>query len=85
MSAVETLVGVVGQRMSGVLGFSADDVRREFADLASVRRFGAFMRRFFARFTELYLDYFLSRQLPHHLGEGNRFATTAQQAAFAPM
>jgi hypothetical protein len=82
MAAVETLSAVVGKRTSSIFGSTADDVRRELANLATAHQFGAFMRQFFARVTERYLTYFLSRQLPHHLGEGNRFATTAQQAAF---
>ncbi len=83
MAAAETLSRVIGERTQSLFGTTAEDVRRELAQLATSRQFSVFTRLFFARLTERYLDYFLSRALALHVGEGKRFATLAQQAEFS--
>jgi hypothetical protein len=39
-------------------------------------------REFFARFTERYLNYYLSRQLSVHVGRNARFETLDDHSAF---
>jgi hypothetical protein len=82
MAAAETLAADVGERTRTMFGTSPEEVRAAFADPGTVKQFGAFARRFFARLTAKTLDYFLSRVLMGPVGDGLRFVTLAQQAAF---
>jgi hypothetical protein len=81
-AAAETIAGEIGSRTHSLFGVSPDDVRAAFRELATVKHFSAFARRFFARLATKVLDYFLSRVLGGHTGEGRRFNTLAQQDAF---
>lgn len=83
MSATETLTRVLGERTQNLFGTTAADVQRELRQLGTNRQFSVFARHFFARLTERYLDYFLSRALTLHVGEDRRFATLAQQSKFS--
>jgi hypothetical protein len=83
MSAAETITGVIGSRTQNLFGTTAGDVQRAFAKLATVRQFSIFAKDFFGRLTNKCLDFFLSRALSYHLGEGRRFTTLAQQAEFS--
>jgi hypothetical protein len=82
MAAVETLTEVIGQRTKSFFGTTTDDVRDAFSKLATNKQFSSFAKDFFARFTNKCMSYFLSRALAHHVGEGQRFTTLAQQADF---
>jgi hypothetical protein len=82
MAAAETLSHVIGGRVTNLFGSTAEDVRQSFASLATNRQFSAFAKDFFARFTNKCLDYFLSKTLARHVGEGQRFRTLAEQGEF---
>jgi hypothetical protein len=82
-AAAETIVAEIGSQTHSLFGTSPEDVREAFRERATVKRFGAFARKFFARVTAKVLDYFLSRVLAGHTGEGRRFTTLAQQDAFS--
>jgi hypothetical protein len=79
-AAVETVNATVGPRAASLWGSGPDEVR--FASVATPAQFGAFARRFFARYAFKTLTYFLSRALPEQVGEGRRFPTVAQQSRF---
>jgi hypothetical protein len=83
MAAAETLSGLLAERTRGLFDASPDDVRRELAGLVKDSQFGLFAKSFFARLTYKSLDYFLSRALALHVGEGRRFLTLARQAEFS--
>ena len=68
MGAAESLTSVLGQRTASLFGTTAEDVRRELARLGTPANFSGVARDFFARLTERYLTYFLSRELSHKLG-----------------
>jgi hypothetical protein len=57
-------------------------VRQAFSKLATNKQFSTFAKDFFARFTNKCMNYFLSRALSHHVGEGQRFTTLSEQAEF---
>ncbi len=82
MAAAESILAVVGERAHSLFGTSPEEVRADFARLGTVKQFGVFARQFFARLTYKCLDYFLSRVLANHVGEGQRFITLAQQTDF---
>lgn len=83
LAASETFSRVIGERVSGLFGKSTEDIQGELVRLGTKSQFGNFMRHYFARLIERSLDYFLSRTLSHHVGEGGRFATLSQQADFS--
>jgi len=82
MAASETLAQVLGARTQSLFGTHQHDVQRALAGLATNKQFSEFSRQFFARVTNRCLNYFLSRAVTHHVGEGRRFATLAQQSEF---
>ena len=82
MAAAETIASVVGQRAAGLFETRPEDVHRELRDLATVKQFGTFARDFFARLTRRYLMFYLSRELPSHIGGDRRFANAAEQTQF---
>jgi hypothetical protein len=82
MAAAETLIEVIGGRTRSLFGTTPDDVQQAFSKLATNKQFSVFAKDFFARFTNKCMNYFLSRALAHHVGEGQRFTTLAQQAEF---
>jgi len=83
MAASETISEVVGGRLPSLFAPTPNDVRTEFARLATNRQFSTFARDFFARLTNKCLNYFLSQAIAHHVGEGRRFTTLAQQSEFS--
>lgn len=83
MAAAETISQVIGPRLPRLFGTTSDDVRDAFAKLATVKQFSTFAKDFFARLMNKCLDFFLSRALSYHVGEGRRFTTLAQQSEFS--
>lgn len=83
MAAAETISKEVGGRTQSLFGTTPADVQSAFSQLATNKQFSGFARQFFSRLTNKCLDYFLSRAMAHHVGEGKRFATLAQQSDFS--
>jgi hypothetical protein len=75
MGATETLAGHVGQRSDSLFGSTPEDVKRALGGLATPKQFSRFARDFFARLTQRYLTYFLSRELSNHVGPDRRFTS----------
>ena len=67
MGAAETLAAAVGKGTATLFGTPAEEVRRELSRFATRKNFSSLARDFFARLTERYLTYFLSRELSNHL------------------
>jgi hypothetical protein len=81
-AAAETLSTLVGARMRSLFGISAEDVRIELAKFATKDRFAALARDFFARLTHKTLDYYISRELPRHVGPDRGLASLEQSDRF---
>ena len=81
-AGVETLNAVVGPRLRQLFGTAPEDVKAAFAALATVKHFGTLAAHFFARFVGKCLNYFLSKTLPDHVGDGGRFHTSAEYGRF---
>ncbi|MFZ4809551.1 MAG: hypothetical protein ACOYLQ_20025 [Hyphomicrobiaceae bacterium] len=81
LAAMETLTAAIGPRLP-TLFTDAGDVRAELSRLATKAQFGALARDFFARLTNRTLEYYLSRELPNHVGPGRTFANLAEQTEF---
>jgi hypothetical protein len=82
MAAAETMSRVIGSRTQSLFGTTPEDVKSTFSKLATNKQFSIFARDFFARLTNKCLDYFVSRAISYHVGEGRRFRTLAQQGEF---
>lgn len=83
MAASETMAEIIGSRTQSLFGTTPDDVKNAFSKLATNKQFSTFARDFFSRLTNKCLDYFVSRAVAHHVGEGRRFRTLAQQGEFS--
>ena len=82
MAASETMIQIIEPRTQSLFGTTPDDVKNAFSSIATNRQFGLFARDFFAQLTNKCLDYFVSRAIHDHVGEGRRFRTLAQQGEF---
>jgi hypothetical protein len=82
MAAVETYAEVISPRTDGLFGTAAEEVRQAFAAFATTHHVGRLSRRFFSRLIFKLLDYYLSRTLTDHVGEGQRFSCLKQVADF---
>jgi len=82
MAACETMSKVIGSRTQSLFGTTPEDVKNAFSKLATNKQFSIFARDFFSRLTNKCLDYFVSRAISYHVGEGRRFRTLAQQGEF---
>ena len=80
-AAVETLASRVSGRTAS-RSAQPDDVRREVSKLATEKQFGTVARDFFARFAQRFLTYYVSRELPQHVGPDRRFDSAAEQRRF---
>jgi hypothetical protein len=67
MGAAESLSAVLRQQTRSLFGSTAEEVRRELARIGTPRNFSALARDFFARLTQRYITYFLSRELSNEL------------------
>lgn len=82
LAAVETLARAVNERTPALFGTTSEDVARAVASLGTERQFGTFAREFFSRLTERVLLFHVSKELPFHVGEGQRFRDLDEQRAF---
>lgn len=82
MAASETIAKFIGEKAGSLYGVEPADVQRALASSSTVKQFGELARHFFSRLTNRCLDYFVSRAVSHHLGEGERFPTLAAQSQF---
>lgn len=82
LAAVETLSKVITPRIPALFGQNPADVKSAVRELGTESQFGYLAREFFGRFTERILSYFVSRELPLHIGAGQRFGSIEEQRAF---
>lgn len=71
MGLAESLTASLGDRTASLFGSTPEDVRRELGNLATSANFSKVAREFFAKLTERYLTYFLSRTLSQQFGSTN--------------
>jgi hypothetical protein len=82
LAATESLNAVAGRELSRLFGTTTNDVKTALADLATVKQFGLLSCDFFSRLTRRHLDYYLSRELPKHVGINSRFQTVREHKQF---
>lgn len=82
LSAAEALSTIAARDLPALFGPSPGDVKLAIGKLASTKQFGILAREFFTRLTKRHLDYYLSREMPDHVGAGARFSAIADHSAF---
>ena len=82
LSAAECLTAAATQGPKGLFSSEAENVQNTFEDRSTQKNFGFFAQDFFARFTNRFLAYHLSRELSNHVGEGRRFSNIAEHEQF---
>lgn len=82
MAAAECLTSVLTQRSRTLFGTTAAEVQDAAHSCSTKAGFAVLAHDFFSRFTQRYLTYHLSRELPNHVGEGQRFGTPAEHTEF---
>ena len=68
MGAAESLSQLLAHQTTTLFGSTGEDVKRELSKFATPKNFSSLAREFFARLTERYLAYYLSRELSIQLG-----------------
>ena len=82
LAAVESLQAVAGRETADLFGPDSMRVAATLRQLADPSRFAVLARDFFARLTRRHLNFYLSRELSAHVGNGRRFPTLAAHEEF---
>lgn len=81
LAAVESLQAVVGRELDDF--FDADQrLKPTLAQFSDPRQFAVLARDFFARLTRRHLNFYLSRELASHVGNGRCFPSLAEHEEF---
>ena len=75
LCAIESLNAIGGRQLQDLFEVSADQTKAALAGLATEKQFAVLARDFFSRLARRQLNYFLSRELSHHVGANSRFRT----------
>lgn len=82
LAAAESLYALAGNATSTLFGNVAEDAKIALAGLATPKQFGVLARDFLARLLRRCLDYYLSRELPNHIGLHARFSSLSDHRLF---
>ena len=82
LALIESLTAAVAPQLPSLFDPTQGEVRDAVGRLAGGDRFAKLARDFFSRLTHRCLDYYLSRELANHVGEGARFADDGVRARF---
>lgn len=72
----------ISDRSGPLFTATSDEVHSTLRSLGRQKEFASLSRSFFAKLTQNCLEYFLTKALGAHVGEGRRFTTTAQMTEF---
>ena len=81
-AANESLTAIVSAQTPSLFDSTAEDLQRALGQLTTKDRFASLARDFFARLTLKTLEYYISRELPNHVGSGGSYATTQHHIDF---
>ena len=82
LAAAESLSAAIGIGLPSLFEISPNDVRLELGKLTGKDRFAKLARDFFARLTQKTLEYYISRELPNHVGPGKAITSIDKQIEF---
>lgn len=69
-AAAESLSSALASQTGSLFGPESENFQNELAGLAMKSKFAGLARDFFARLTQKTLEYYISRELPNHVGPG---------------
>lgn len=81
-AAAETLASVLSSTGPGFFDTPADALKRELARLGTKANFAALAREFFSRLTLKTIEYYVSRELPNHIGQDRALPSIDRGIAF---
>lgn len=82
MAAAEAITSTLSGKLASLFGTTSVEVQQAVRDCSTKAGFANLAHDFFARFTQRFLTYHLSRELANHVGEGQRFASPAEHTEF---
>lgn len=82
LSATETISALCGERAATLFGTTPADVQNAAREFSTANGFSTLAHEFFARFTQRYLVYHLSRELSQHVGADRAFKSPQEHSAF---
>jgi hypothetical protein len=81
-AACETISTLVGDKTPSLFGTTPSDIQQICKGFSTAKGFGDLARDFFSRFTCHFIGYFLSREIPNHVGHNHRFANVVEHQQF---
>lgn len=82
LAAVESLTKLAAAESARLYATTSEEVREAIAGYSTRPGFSTLAHEFFARLTQRYLTYHLSRELSRHVGANQRFRDPAQHNEF---
>ncbi len=82
LALVESLVDAIEPQLPSLFSPEPREVRTALGRLSSGDRFARLARDFYARLTHRALDFYLSRELAKHVGDGKPFADDTERRRF---
>jgi len=82
LAATESLSALASATTGNLFTKGARETQEAFKPLSTQRNFGILARDFFSRFVRRYLTYYLSRELPNHVGPDGRFKSVREHTEF---
>jgi hypothetical protein len=82
MAAAEAVTSTLSGRLTNLFGTTHVEVQNAVRGCSTNVGFAGLAHDFFARFTQRFLTYHLSRELANHVGEGKRFASPGEHTEF---
>lgn len=82
MAAVEAMTSTLSGKLTSLFETASAEVQQAVRGCSTRAGFADLAHDFFARFTQRFLTYHLSRELAHHVGEGKRFASPTEHTEF---
>lgn len=82
LAGAECLTAIRNDRAGSLFGTTAAEVQRAVRSCSTKAGFSSLAYDFFSRFTQRYLNYHLSRELPNHVGPEQRFVTPSEHTEF---
>lgn len=81
-SFAQVLMKSAGSSLQTLFGVETGDARRAIQESVKGKPLGSTMHEFFATFTQRYLNYYLGRELPCHVGAGKAFSNIDGHSEF---
>jgi hypothetical protein len=82
MAAAEAITSTLSGKLINLFDTTSVEVKEAVRSCSTKAGFANLTHDFFARFTQRFLTYHLSRELANHVGKGKRFASPTEHTAF---